>query len=837
MVDLDNVLYPALFERLDTAFPEFGWVRTKSGWKATNTEYCKSLVGAGAHRVVCHRPYGFYAFGGAAQSWIEWQANSPNPRGHEFKQAVEELGKRAGIAICFDSSPEQQEEAARTLRKRTLFEDFWGLVTDGLSATDAAKRRDYLLSRDLSAVPGDIDCGYVGDTSEVGARLQELGYGLGELAGLGLFYTTEKGEFFPSAKWNNRIVGKLIGHRGQLEGFWLRTTDSEEKTKYVYSTGLDWKQLGVSGTCRLDSSITIVEGVFEPDIFRSAGLPLWAIGGSGDKLQSDIWRLLVLRGVRQVTLFLDEDPPGIRGRAAALASYASVPGSERPQLYIVDNTTGFKDPDEVRRNKGVDAVKELIDSAEHYLRWSLKRDLDGIRGGGDWTDKALDAAFASLVRKGAASPPLETQRYILPELEELFPEVDPQVFQQKIKAEKERLAQAEKEQEFKKVSVMLSSIAQNEGIDHAIKVGKEAFNSLAKPSGQKHYLAPASIAERLSAHKSELASYWGKSAYIGIQQKTIPEIDYAMMGMRGVIVVPGPPNSGKSAFVHQLGMDAVKNNDDVCYVYWALEMDSADHINRMWSRFADMDYRTFRTGSSHNVSAQKAFTNEEITKINAAEIEMIMYGTRILILDKYNCPDQSVEAVNTIIANFMNDCGCTRVVIIVDYLQKLKVPGEIAKELGSELKHDDWRIEQITKLMRTKDDPVFVISQQTKHDVQGSFGALAKVKGSSGTAYEADAVWFIRNITDKELCALRYKYDIDAESRKLPANADAAEEKLAKPKQELADAGIAYCMVSISKGRDGMERAEIPVTFYFRKSKFTQGWEMPMSWGMKSNAA
>ena len=65
------------------------------------------------------------------------------------------------------------------------------------------------------------------------------------------------------------------------------------------------------------------------------------------------------------------------------------------------------------------------------------------------------------------------------------------------------------------------------------------------------------------------------------------------MGLRGLIILPGPPNTGKSALGHQFGMDVVVNNDNACFVYVALEMRKEDHINRMWSRLAGMDYKTF----------------------------------------------------------------------------------------------------------------------------------------------------------------------------------------------------------------------------------------------------
>jgi hypothetical protein len=45
---------PELYERLDTAFPEFGWRRDARGWIATNNESTHRVLGVRSERVVAH---------------------------------------------------------------------------------------------------------------------------------------------------------------------------------------------------------------------------------------------------------------------------------------------------------------------------------------------------------------------------------------------------------------------------------------------------------------------------------------------------------------------------------------------------------------------------------------------------------------------------------------------------------------------------------------------------------------------------------------------------------------------------------------------------------------
>jgi len=49
----DEVL-PALANRLDQAFPEFGWKRDRDGWIASNEETTHRLLGVRAERVIAH---------------------------------------------------------------------------------------------------------------------------------------------------------------------------------------------------------------------------------------------------------------------------------------------------------------------------------------------------------------------------------------------------------------------------------------------------------------------------------------------------------------------------------------------------------------------------------------------------------------------------------------------------------------------------------------------------------------------------------------------------------------------------------------------------------------
>ena len=88
-----EVVLPALAERLDSAFPEFGWKRDARGWVATNQEITHRLFGARAERVVAHRPAprGFLVHGDDSTLWTAYVNGGDVPRGETFASVLRQI--------------------------------------------------------------------------------------------------------------------------------------------------------------------------------------------------------------------------------------------------------------------------------------------------------------------------------------------------------------------------------------------------------------------------------------------------------------------------------------------------------------------------------------------------------------------------------------------------------------------------------------------------------------------------------------------------------------------------------------------------------------------------
>lgn len=839
MIDLDGVLYPAIFERLDVAFPEFGWVRDSKGWRATNEQVCKSVIGASKRRVVSHRPMGFYAHGSGFKTWIDYVSNERSPRGEAFISAVQDLCGRAGIAYTARQLSEEEIQVIEEKKQRTsLLEDIWSVVRYELSIEDLNARKEYLKSRDLNPEPDALDVGYCGSPAALRAALHDRGYTDQDLSLVGLTFIPKSQEDYAiNSTWTNRIIGKLVSQRKKLEGFWLRAT-GEEKNKYVYSTGFNWTEHPISRPYGSSARAVLVEGVFEPEIFGQSIPDLASIGGTGSKCTPEFWGRLHHQGIKTAVLLLDNDEPGRKGLTAALAGYSEC--SIKPELYVatIGDDCG-KDPDGLRRLHGTDEVIRVISEAAHHLRYRIDTVISSIKGDNDWTDETKAAAMAEMVKFSAQATAVEKAEFVYPGFQLIYPTLEIDGINELLDQEKKKQQEAQGLNDICNLARELPKVAREQGLQTAVTEAKRMLDGLSKPGG-KPQLVPMSVADRLTEHKAYLDQYRGKGPMIGLAQKTLPEVDDKTMGLRGLIILPGPPNTGKSALAHQFGYDIIKNNEDACYVYVALEMSATDHINRMWSRAAGMDYKTFRTGSVVAPEPDRAFELSEITRLNAAEVELNLYGSRILLLDKHNFSEPTTENLLGIIQDFKRSTGCSRCYLLIDYLQRWPVPPELDKVLGSDLQKDDWRMAQMEKLVTSPDDPVVVLSAQSKGEHGGSFGKLSAIKGSGTGSYTPDCALFIRPADEREIYKQRTKYELEP-ANKPPSRAEDYRERLDElgVYKTFSALGIAWSTLELVKGRDGMERFEIPITFHFRQSSFTPGWDMPGVWinGRNDNAA
>lgn len=348
-----DVVLPALANRLQVAFPEFGWRRDGHGWVATNEEMTHRALGVRANRVVAHgpAPRGFLVHGGEATLWTAYVSGGDVPRGERFSEAVLELARRAGV----DTAP--VERPAPRDRRTELLHDFFTLCRWELAADAGARAREYLEQRGLpaEAIEG-CGLGVVPAQRSSADCLRSSGYSDREIAQSGVL---------ADSRWPGRLCGAWRDERGRIKTFWARTLDvTGDDARYLYLSGASRAGLppyGLSqvirGTPR-SRELTLVEGLIDVHHLRARGYKnVAALGGTGTS--SKVFERLAKLGFEQVTLCLDNDDAGRHATVKAVEHAASA--SVSPVVVVVDpeRLARAKDPDEYVREYGVDAWRHL----------------------------------------------------------------------------------------------------------------------------------------------------------------------------------------------------------------------------------------------------------------------------------------------------------------------------------------------------------------------------------------------------------------------------------------------------------------------------------------------
>jgi DNA primase len=360
-----EVVLPALAERLDTAFPEFGWRRDGRGWIATNEEMTHRALGVRAERVVAHgpAPRGFLVHGAEPVLWTAYVNGGQVPRGADFVRTVETLADRAGV----DTAPLAQRRPRD--RKAELLEFFFQLAQRELARERGAQAREYLERRGFpeEAQP-EWGLGVV--PSETSEALTRAGFTAAEIESSGLV---------ADGRWPGRICGAWRSERGTARTLWARAVDQRERaSKYLYLQGARRTGLppyGLAEVLRLPLAdrrdLVLVEGLLDVHHLRVRGVThVAALGGTG--ADSVTFERLAQLGFERVTLCLDGDGPG--RVAAARAVDRAVRAAASPTLLVLDSThlAPAKDPDAFVRDRGVDAWLEVLGKRECAIGWRAR---------------------------------------------------------------------------------------------------------------------------------------------------------------------------------------------------------------------------------------------------------------------------------------------------------------------------------------------------------------------------------------------------------------------------------------------------------------------------------
>jgi DNA primase len=360
-----ETVLPALAERLDHAFPEFGWRRDPRGWIATNTQYTHARLGVRADRVVAHgpAPSGFLVHGGEPIPWTAYLNGGNLPRSTDFLRAVRELAERAGV----DAAP--LDRAQPRDRRADLLETFFQLCQRELVAGRGADTRSYLEGRGFPPESiRDTALGLVPPAITSGRLLERSGYELEGIAAAGIL---------ADSRWPGRLCGAWRDEHGRIGTLWARSLDDAEQanSRYLYLKGASRTNLPPYGlsdllarTREARRGLVLVEGVMDLHQLRAHGMEnVAALGGTSTSPQT--FERLHRFGIEAVTLCLDNDDAGRTATARAIEHAARARHS--PDLYLIDpeRLAPAKDPDALIRTLGPTRWYKLLQTRSCAIAW------------------------------------------------------------------------------------------------------------------------------------------------------------------------------------------------------------------------------------------------------------------------------------------------------------------------------------------------------------------------------------------------------------------------------------------------------------------------------------
>jgi DNA primase len=369
-----EVVLLALADRLDQAFPEFGWRRDAQGWVATNEEHTHTCLRVRAERVVAHgpAPRGFLVHGGEPTLWTAYVNGGVVPRGADFVRAVKELAECAGV----DPSPLERSEPPD--RKADLLREVDALCRRELMSERGWRARDYLDWRGISAASiKDSGLGLFPARDHVDSVLTRAGYGASEIGASGVL---------ADSGWPGRLVGAWRDERGKPRTFWARSLakNADPEARYLYLRGSRRAELppyGLSdvlvGSPEVRRDLVLVEGVFDLHQLRAHGLDgVAALGGTG--VRPELFERLASLGVETVTLCLDNDEAGRVATTRAVEQAARA--TKSPALLVVDprRLASAKDPDAYVLTRGIAAWQALLEERECAIGWRTAEHLSGV---------------------------------------------------------------------------------------------------------------------------------------------------------------------------------------------------------------------------------------------------------------------------------------------------------------------------------------------------------------------------------------------------------------------------------------------------------------------------
>jgi DNA primase len=349
-----------------------------------------------------------------------------------FPEAVERIAIEAGVPLpAADPQAHEREQKRLGLQEWLELAQRW--FAANLRRPPGKDAREYLERRGLPADQWErFGIGYApNNRSGLKDALVQRGARPADLVEAGLLISPEGGGQ-PYDRFRDRIIFPITDTRGRIVSFGGRAMNPDDKAKYLNGpeTALFHKGklvYGMSEARRLrgaggdDQPIVVVEGYMDVIACQRAGIAAVAPMGTAltEEQMEVLWRL-----DREPVLCFDGDKAGLR--AAYRAVDRALPQLKPGRSFRFVLLTGGQDPDDVLREKGALALRDMLSRTRPLVEilFQKERDVEPL----DTPERR--AGFKQRLRNAAAAVPegdlaSEYRRQLLAGFDQMFPRDTP----------------------------------------------------------------------------------------------------------------------------------------------------------------------------------------------------------------------------------------------------------------------------------------------------------------------------------------------------------------------------------------------------------------------------
>jgi len=759
---------------------------------------------------------------GATTTLLELVSGISKPRGSDFIRAIELLAERGGATYTARVlDPQAQMQIQRKKERADTLAAVSEYATEMLRAdiTTNGACAQYLNRRNFNAT----EClgygfGYIRSSAELAAVVTI------ELAKvLGFASDTDSNGVVWSTAWDNRLLIPLRDIKGVVRGFAGRAI-GDSKPKYINTKDTNISSLvAIELQSALGNSPNVigVEGFLDPFKSRSNGIcGVVGIGSSGSALSEDRWEKLYSFGVQQFTFITDNDLAGAKGLEKALAKADKA--KKCPDIFVM-TLPGAKDLDEWidKTNANKLPPKSEFDTlyynsihADKFRARLFARNYDLSNESGRHAYLTFCLEYDASINDSKRI--ITLRQYFWPEVQGLVEGIPLDLILQLRADLRARKMQEEKGKAVQKLLVEVASL----GTDADSALEKLRFQSQAIHQQYRlGYETSTEAPQTLLSKDLQFLAEASERDFLGIPQRSLPTIDELLSGLRGLCLVAGPTNIGKTILLCQWALEAVRQNNDVCCVFATLEMSPMTLRLRMLSYLSGISYKDMirmgRNPSRELNDAIDILENQIMPKLKFLhhdEPKGFVFDTASVINEA-----DALKAASK----------CNRVLVIADFMGIWPVDPEVYK---TEMAQQQRQVEDMI-LLRDAVAPlgaVVAVVELRKSD--GSVYTLQDVLGSSRIVYRADNCIILNPFNDEMLWrhfshnnGYAYKIKVPHKEPLKDLKKEENQDIVNQVRLSLDKLGRSPLRIEVAKVRDGGRKGHVDVTTTWGTSSMQEG--------------